>query len=100
VQQTEEKAQLMAESAKHVYAAIAAVAGVSEANSAAAEEVSAASEEMAAQSSETQSSTRLLGQVAEQLREAMSTFQVGQDQSPAATRLADRSQYATLRRAA
>ncbi len=100
VQQTEEKAQLMAESAQHVYAAIAAVAGVSEANSAAAEEVSAATEEMAAQSAETQDSTRLLSHVAQQLREAMGTFQTGQPPSPAATRPADNATYATPRRAA
>lgn len=73
---TEQQAQTMVQSTLQISQAINSVASVGEENSAAAEEVSAATEEMAAQVEETVASTQTLSQLADQLRDAVSTFRL------------------------
>jgi methyl-accepting chemotaxis protein len=73
---TEEQAQVMVRHSAGISHVISNVASVGEENGAAAEEVSAATEEMAAQVEETVASTQMLSSLANELRDAVSVFQL------------------------
>ncbi len=73
---TEDRAKQMVENTVHINTAIATIAAVSEENGAAAEEVSSATEELSAQVEETVASTKILSEIATQLRGAISTFRL------------------------
>ncbi len=95
---TEDRAKQMVENTIHINAAIATIAAVSEENGAAAEEVSSATEELSAQVEETVASTKILSEIAMQLREAMSTFRL--DSPGKADHDGQRFSRGTTRRAA
>jgi methyl-accepting chemotaxis protein len=83
MQEAIRQSQVVASGAQRANAAVSTVAATSEENSAAAEEVSAATEEMASQVEETVAATSVLRDLSQELREAISIFQLEEGATPA-----------------
>ncbi len=77
VEESTAATQEMASSSQQVAGAMEKVAAVSEETSAAAEEVSASTEEMSSQVEEMVTQTQSLAQMAEELKDAVSHFEIG-----------------------
>jgi methyl-accepting chemotaxis protein len=80
VEQASAATEQMSASAEGVGRAIGGIAAVAEENSAATEQVSASAEEMSAQVEEVTSAARALGQMAEELKQEVARFELGERQ--------------------